>query len=129
MLHRMKAHSGPKQRPGDSQRPAERRRKRQCWVSFSNQPTVSQSMTLTCPLAEQGLKAETQTWRNHHNSRLKWLPFWKDHPQCQRRRTRKCYQSHPYPSLPNGCNRKLRSVMSPTGGWNYLLFCWKTQED
>ena len=42
-LHRMKAHSGPKQkhRDRDSQSPDERRRKRQCQVSFSSQPTAS----------------------------------------------------------------------------------------
>ena len=40
-LHRMKAHSSPKWRPRDSQRPEERRRKRRCRVSFSSQPTVS----------------------------------------------------------------------------------------
>ena len=28
-------------------------------------------MTLIHPLAEWGLKAETQTWGNHHNSKLK----------------------------------------------------------
>ena len=27
--------------------------------------------TLICLLVEQGLKAETQTWGRHHNSRLK----------------------------------------------------------
>ena len=27
--------------------------------------------TLICPLVERGLKAETQTWGNHHNSKLK----------------------------------------------------------
>ena len=42
-LHRMKARSGPERSPRDSQGPEERRRKRQCQVSFSSQPTVSQS--------------------------------------------------------------------------------------
>ena len=35
-------------------------------------------------------------------------------------------QSHPYTRLPNGCNGRLRSVMSLTGGQNYLQFCRKT---
>ena len=38
----------------------------------------------------------------------------------------------PEPSIyksANGCDGRLRSVMSPTGGQNYLQFCRKTQED
>ena len=40
-LHRMKARSGSEWRHMDSHRPEERRRKRQCQVSFSSQPTAS----------------------------------------------------------------------------------------
>ena len=40
-LHRMRARSGPEQRRKESQRPEERRRKRQCQVSLSSQPTAS----------------------------------------------------------------------------------------
>ena len=40
---------------------------------------------------------------------------------------RKCYQSHPSLSPLNGCDGGLRSVMSPTGGQNYLQFWRKTQ--
>ena len=47
----MKAHSSPKQRQRDrdSQGPEERSRKRQCWVSFSSQPTASQSANPDMP--------------------------------------------------------------------------------
>ena len=52
----MKAHSSPEWRPRDSQSPEERRRKRQCWVSFSSQPTVSQSANPDTPSGRTGSK-------------------------------------------------------------------------
>ena len=42
---------------------------------------------------------------------------------------RKCYQSHLYLSLLNGCDGGPSSLISPTGGQNYLHFQRKTQED
>ena len=53
-LHRMKARSGPKWRHRDSHRPEERRRKRQCQVSFSSQPTASQSADPDMPSGRMG---------------------------------------------------------------------------
>ena len=53
-LHRMKAHSGPKRRHRDSHGPEERRRKRQCQVSFSSQPTASQSTDHDMPSGRTG---------------------------------------------------------------------------
>ena len=53
-LQRMKAHSGPKWRHMDSHRPEERRRKRQCQVSFSSQPTASQSANPDTPSSRMG---------------------------------------------------------------------------
>ena len=58
-LHWMKARSGPKwrHRDRDSQRPEERRRKRQHQVSFSSQPTASQSADPDMPSGRMGSKA------------------------------------------------------------------------
>ena len=55
-LYWMKARSSPewRHRERDSQRPEERRRKRQCQVSFSSQPTASQSANPDMPSGRMG---------------------------------------------------------------------------
>ena len=57
-LHWMKARSGPKwrHRDRDSQRSEERRRKRQCQVSFSSRPTASRFADPGMPPGRMGSK-------------------------------------------------------------------------
>ena len=55
-LQQMKAHSSPEWRQRDSQGPEERNRKRWHWVSFSSQPTASQSANPDMPSGRMGSK-------------------------------------------------------------------------
>ena len=74
-----------------------------------------------CSLAEQGPKAEIQTWGAHLDSRLKWPPSYNALPKLPRRIAKEYHQSHLYLSPPNGCGGKLKGVTYPTGMQNYPL--------